>query len=226
LSKDISFGCLIGSNKDFYYDKDNNNDISKDSPLGQLIDLISPEKPITFETIKAAYRQSVKIYHPDLNKEISQEALNTFKKINNLYNTVKKFSDLDLPANMRSRSYNIPSNLIGTDIYTRQSLVDKFQAGKIQVLIGTAQTGGMGINLTRAERVIYYSNDYSLINRLQSEDRAHRSGQANKVSYYDIIAKDTIDIGILNILMSKKNVADIITRDNDNLRKMGKGQKI
>jgi SNF2 family DNA or RNA helicase len=80
----------------------------------------------------------------------------------------------------------------------------------------------VGINLTKAERVIYYANDYTLINRLQSEDRAHRAGQNNKVGYYDIICNDTIDISILNVLMGKKSIADIITKDN--ILNMAKGK--
>jgi len=96
----------------------------------------------------------------------------------------------------------------------RQGAVDRFQNSDTQVIIGTASTGGLGINLTKASRVIYYSNDYSLLNRLQSEDRAHRAGQKNQVNYYDIVARDTVDISILDVLKGKKRIADVITKDN------------
>lgn len=105
--------------------------------------------------------------------------------------------------------------LFGDDnIHSRRDNVDNFQAGKLKVLIGTQQTGGLGINLTAASVVIYYSNDYSLQNRLQSEDRVHRAGQENKVTYIDILANKTIDESIYSILRKKKDVADIVTRDN------------
>lgn len=111
--------------------------------------------------------------------------------------------------NEQYANVDIPQNAYG-----RQKLIDEFEFGNIQIMIGTAQTGGLGINLVKAQTVIYYANDYSLLNRLQSEDRCHRSGQKNQVNYYDIIARDTVDIGILEILQKKKKVADIITRDN------------
>ena len=213
MSRNISFGCLIGQDIDYNSPKDN-------SALGQLMELIKPiDNPVTMETIKKAYLNKVKQLHPDFNINTDQDQL---KKINGLYNSLNKFNHMSLPANMLSNDYKIPSNLIGSDLYTRNDIVDKFQAGNIQVILGTASTGGMGINLTKAERVIYYANDYTLINRLQSEDRAHRAGQKNKVTYYDIIANNTIDISILNVLLGKKNIADIIT--GDNLLNVAKGK--
>jgi len=210
MDKNISFGCLIGGTSDFNYEVKQSDTIDKNSPLGQILDLLKPESN-TLEAIKKAYFDFVKRNHPDINQNPDLELL---KKVNALYNSLNKFSNIKLPENMIQRSYDIPSNLIGVDIYTRNSLVDKFQKGSIQVIIGTASTGGLGINLTKAERVIYYANDYSLINRLQSEDRAHRVGQKNKVSYYDLLARDTIDVSILKVLMAKKNVSDIITKDS------------
>lgn len=97
----------------------------------------------------------------------------------------------------------------------RSRNVKKFQEDEeTRVIVGTPQTGGLGINLTAASTVIYYSNSYSLQDRLQSEDRTHRAGQTNKVTYIDILAKNTIDVGIRKILKEKKNIADIVTKDN------------
>jgi SNF2 family DNA or RNA helicase len=73
--------------------------------------------------------------------------------------------------------------------------------------VGQPKTGGYGITLTAASTVIYYSNSYDLEIRLQSEDRAHRIGQTNKVTYVDIIAPDTIDEKILQALREKINLA-------------------
>jgi SNF2 family DNA or RNA helicase len=55
--------------------------------------------------------------------------------------------------------------------------------------------------------VIYYSNSYDLEIRLQSEDRAHRIGQANKVTYIDLVSPDTIDEKILKALRGKIDLA-------------------
>ena len=58
--------------------------------------------------------------------------------------------------------------------------------------------------------MIYFSNNFSLRDRLQSEDRAHRIGQTKNVTYINIAAKGTIDEAVIKALTSKKDVADTI----------------
>ena len=90
----------------------------------------------------------------------------------------------------------------------RQDNIRKFQNGdECRFLVGTPQTGGYGITLTKANTVIYYSNGYDLEKRLQSEDRAHRIGQKKNVTYIDIIAEDTVDEKIVKALRDKINIA-------------------
>lgn len=90
----------------------------------------------------------------------------------------------------------------------RAALIQKFQTHPgCRVFVGQIQTGGLGINLTAASYVIYYSNTYSLANRLQSEDRAHRIGQTNKVTYIDLVARKTLEKSILKALKKKSDLA-------------------
>ena len=90
----------------------------------------------------------------------------------------------------------------------RQDNIRKFQNGPdCRFLIGTPQTGGYGITLTKANTVVYFSNGYDLEKRLQSEDRAHRIGQKKKVTYVDLIAEGTVDEKIVEALRSKINIA-------------------
>lgn len=97
----------------------------------------------------------------------------------------------------------------------RQELVRSFQEDKgVSIFIGQPTTGGLGINLTAADRVIYYSNTWSLQDRLQSEDRAHRIGQVNSVTYLDLVCRRTIDETTVRTLLAKKDMADAITGDN------------
>lgn len=79
--------------------------------------------------------------------------------------------------------------------------------------LGNTQTGGYGITLTEAKTVIYYSNNYDLEKRLQSEDRAHRIGQKNSVTYLDLVCKDTVDEKIIKALRSKISLAQAVTGD-------------
>ena len=95
----------------------------------------------------------------------------------------------------------------------RQVCIRKFQdpESKIRFFIGNTQTGGYGITLTEANTVIYYSNNYDLEKRLQSEDRAHRIGQKNAVLYIDMVAKGTVDDKIIKSLRNKVNIAKEIS---------------
>ena len=86
----------------------------------------------------------------------------------------------------------------------REEAVDLFQTNKnTRFFVSNPQTGGYGLTLTKASTVIYFSNNYDLEQRQQSEDRAHRIGQKNNVLYIDIIAKNTIDEFIIKALNKK-----------------------
>ena len=94
----------------------------------------------------------------------------------------------------------------------RQACINNFQdpLSPVRFFIGNTQTGGYGITLTEASTVIYYSNNYDLEKRIQSEDRAHRIGQKNKVLYIDMVAKGTVDDKIIQSLRNKVNIANEI----------------
>tara|TARA_R100000951_G_scaffold26985_1_gene22975 strand:+ start:7453 stop:8913 length:1461 start_codon:yes stop_codon:yes gene_type:complete len=100
----------------------------------------------------------------------------------------------------------------GVDATLRQDNIAQFQQvkGPTRFFVGNAQTGGYGITLTAANTVIYYSNNYDLEKRLQSEDRAHRIGQTGSVTYVDLVAEKTIDERIIKSLKDKVNIANEI----------------
>jgi len=80
--------------------------------------------------------------------------------------------------------------------------------------VGQQHSGGYGLTLTAATTVIYYSNDFSLEARLQSEDRAHRIGQHHPVNYVDLECRGTVDTKIVMALAKKMSLADMITQDS------------
>ena len=98
------------------------------------------------------------------------------------------------------------------DPRVRQDNIALFQQknGPTRYFVGNTQTGGYGITLTAANTVVYYSNNYDLEKRLQSEDRAHRIGQTGSVTYVDLIAEKTIDERIVKALREKINIANEI----------------
>lgn len=95
----------------------------------------------------------------------------------------------------------------------RQDAIDKFQSGAVRVFVGQQAAGGTGITLTAASNVIYYSNTWSLEDRLQSEDRAHRIGQRNTVRYVDLLAQNSIDDNVLRSLRAKTDLARTVLGD-------------
>ena len=64
-----------------------------------------------------------------------------------------------------------------------------------------------------ARTSFYYSNDWSLSKRLQSEDRNHRIGQDTSVNYVDIVCHGTIDMRVVHALQDKLDTATIVLGD-------------
>lgn len=84
----------------------------------------------------------------------------------------------------------------------------------VRFFLGNVQTAGRGITLTAANTVIYFSNNYSLEMRQQSEDRAHRVGQEHPVTYVDLLVRDSLDEKIIQALLAKRNIANEILHDD------------
>lgn len=82
-----------------------------------------------------------------------------------------------------------------------------------RVFVANTATVSMGITLTIAKTMIYYSNGFSLENRLQSEDRFHRIGQDQSVQIIDLIAEGTVDGHIVKSLREKFDIQAQVTGD-------------
>lgn len=101
----------------------------------------------------------------------------------------------------------------GIDDDERHKNIDRFQTdSRVKVFVAN-KAAWTGLTLHAATTVIYYSNEFSLEGRLQSEDRAHRIGQKHNVTYIDLIAPNTVDDHVVKALRSKKDIANIITGD-------------
>lgn len=92
----------------------------------------------------------------------------------------------------------------------RNVFKDEFQSGKAKFLVSNTQTGGTGLTLTAAEQMIYYNNTQKMIDRQQSEDRAHREGLQHPVHYIDLIATKTVDEAIIRSIEAKMDLAEYI----------------
>ena len=96
---------------------------------------------------------------------------------------------------------------------------------RCRFFVANQTVGGRGLTLNEATQVIYYSNTFSLIDRLQSEDRPHRIGQTNKVTYTDLLVEGTLDMKIARSHAEKTAMAelfktplDLLGEENDNAK--------
>ena len=90
----------------------------------------------------------------------------------------------------------------------RNNIIKQFQSpdSKLRFFVGNPATAGYGLTLTEADLVVYYANDFNLETRIQSEDRAHRIGQKNNVTYIDLITEGSIDEKIVKSLRDKIDI--------------------
>ena len=95
----------------------------------------------------------------------------------------------------------------------RERARDMFQGGEAKVFLANPMCAGEGLTLTAARTVVYYNTSFRLADRLQSEARAHRSGQHHPVNYIDIVAQGTVDEQVIEALRRKKDLADLIMGD-------------
>lgn len=101
-----------------------------------------------------------------------------------------------------------------TTVEDRNQIKKDFAAGKIDILVANPTCAGVGLNLQRASLVYYYSNDYSLYYREQSEDRCHRIGTVNNVVYKDLVARGTVDEKVYKALREKKELLEYFREKN------------
>ena len=84
--------------------------------------------------------------------------------------------------------------------------------------LATQSSGGHGLTLNEAHYVIFYNNAFKYAERLQAEDRCHRIGQENKVTYIDITCTDSIDDRIMAALYNKGDVVQAFKTEVDRVK--------
>lgn len=98
-----------------------------------------------------------------------------------------------------------------SSISDRRDMVSDWQSKpEIFIFLLSTRAGGLGINLTAADTVIFYDSDWNPSNDAQAMDRAHRLGQTRQVTVYRLITKGTIDERILQLARTKKTVQDAV----------------
>ncbi|KAI6714243.1 hypothetical protein JHW43_003190 [Diplocarpon mali] len=102
----------------------------------------------------------------------------------------------------------------GTNIKDRQSLVDRFNSDPdLHVFLLTTKVGGLGVNLTGANRVIIFDPDWNPSTDVQARERAWRLGQKKEVTIYRLMTAGTIEEKIYHRQIFKQFLTNKILKD-------------
>lgn len=97
-----------------------------------------------------------------------------------------------------------------TKVEQRQILMERFNTDKrIFCFILSTRSGGVGINLTGADTVIFYDSDWNPTMDAQAQDRCHRIGQTRDVNIYRLVSEKTIEVNILKKANQKRMLSDM-----------------
>jgi hypothetical protein len=97
-----------------------------------------------------------------------------------------------------------------TGIDRRQALMERFNSDKrVFVFILSTRSGGIGVNLTGADTVVFYDSDWNPTMDAQAQDRCHRIGQTRDVHIYRLVSERTVEENILRKASQKRLLADM-----------------
>lgn len=80
---------------------------------------------------------------------------------------------------------------------------------RIFAFILSTRSGGVGVNLTGADTVIFYDSDWNPTMDAQAQDRCHRIGQTKDVHIYRLVSEKTIEENILKKANQKRLLGDL-----------------
>jgi helicase SWR1 len=103
-----------------------------------------------------------------------------------------------------------------TKVEQRQILTDRFNNdNRILAFILSSRSGGLGINLTGADTVIFYDLDWNPAMDKQCQDRCHRIGQTRDVHIYRLVSEHTIEANILRKANQKRMLDDVVIQEGE-----------
>src|SRR5208282_783231 len=96
-------------------------------------------------------------------------------------------------------------------IEDRRDTVHDFQTRPdIFIFLLSTRAGGLGINLTAADTVIFYDSDWNPTIDSQAMDRAHRLGQTRQVTVYRLLVRGTIEERMRDRAKQKMHVQNVV----------------
>ncbi len=103
-----------------------------------------------------------------------------------------------------------------TKVEQRQALTEKFNRDlRISAFILSTRSGGLGINLTGADTVLFYDLDWNAAIEAQCMDRAHRIGQTRDVHIYRFVTEHTIEENMLRKANQKRLLDSVVIQEGE-----------
>lgn len=141
-----------------------------------------------------------------------------------IYSQMTKMLDL-LEEYMAFRRYGYIRLDGSSKIHDRRDMVADFQnRDDIFIFLLSTRAGGLGINLTAADTVIFYDSDWNPTVDQQAMDRAHRLGQTKQVTVYRMVTTNTVEERILQRANQKSAIQKLVMTGGQNDTKKGLGE--
>jgi chromatin-remodeling ATPase INO80 len=99
-------------------------------------------------------------------------------------------------------------------IANRRDMVKEWQTKDKFIFLLSTRAGGLGINLTAADTVIFYDSDWNPTVDQQAMDRAHRLGQTRNVTVYRLITRGTIEEKVIERASQKDEIQKMVIHGN------------
>eukprot|EP00606_Chrysophyceae_sp_TOSAG23-5_P001475 GSChrysophyteH2.ASY1.ANO1.267.1 assembled CDS len=167
-----------------------------------------------------------RMYFPD--KKLVQFDSGKLQMLATLLRKLKKGGHKCLIFTQMSKMLDILEKFLNLHAYTyvrldgstgvdkRQKLMDRFNGDpKLFVFILSTRSGGLGINLTGADTVIFYDSDWNPAMDAQAQDRAHRIGQTRDVHIYRLVSQSTVEENILTKARQKRHLDFLVMTEGN-----------
>ena len=184
--------------------KDNIDQISiAPNPLAELIRM---RQATGFTGIlSSTVKESAKL---DRMEELVEEAKENGKKVV-IFSNWTQMTDVTC-TRLTTKGFRIAQITGETPDAQRQSIVENFQDGRYDAIIGTSGAMGTGLTLTAGTVEIFLDEPWNMALKEQCVDRCHRIGQKDNLTIYTLMCKDTIDEKVHEIVEQKGEMANAI----------------
>lgn len=142
----------------------------------------------------------------------------TKKWVNNFLESGEKlllFAHYKETTRKLAKEFDCPRITGDVSTSEREDIIEEFQDGQHQLLVLNIEAGGVGITLTEASNVAFVEIPWTFAEIEQAEDRLHRFGQTDAVNVYFMLADDTIDREMFDLVRKKKVISDQVNKGRE-----------